>query len=627
MKRLSTLALALAVSAALTAVVQAQIKNVLLEQHTGAWCGWCPDGTVMVDEIVALYGRRVIGVKIHNGDAMEIPEESVIGDALGLEGFPTASVNRESFGGIVFLDRGDWQTACETQMRQRAKAEVDCFYTLDRTTRVAKIQIVANIVEAMSLPLKFNAFVVEDDVTGTGSSYDQHNYLSGRAGYENNPYYKQPSVLVGYHHMKVVRKMLGGAWGVAGPLPAAVKPGERYTHTFQVTLDTKWNLDKLSFVGMLQADTDTHKEIVNSAWAVKDGVTLNRIIDGNTPAMKVLAAGASLVKTYTLENATNQKQTYTVTVSTTARTPADWSAQFTSGTLKLTGSGAHPASGLLAVAAHATATLSLTLTIGSTLGLGDAQVLLDLQGTPPITRSRIVTAVTQEIQHLLLETGSDYSLRPYLANTACADAVTLEPSEYLAYAEQLTNVKVVLWNKGPTDGLSAEEVQVIRKIPNVNTLICGDHISGTMSADDLSYFGVQDIGWNMEAQKTTGAIWLSGQQGDVITGTWGSNIEGRLMYYYLRLLKILDSTQVFPILHYQNDGLRRSGNSLYPISAQDAIVGVRSTKNNVRTVFLTLSPYIIWKEQNRQTLVKNIIAWLTSPAPASPSQEEPNEEP
>jgi len=609
MNRCSIITLAIAVITVLTVGTNAQVKNVLLEQHTGAWCGWCPDGTVKMDEILDLYGSRVIGVKIHNGDALAIPEQSVIGDALGLTGFPTGSVDRRDFGGAVFLNRGDWKTACEFQLRQRARAEVDCFYTLDKATRMAKVRVVANITESMSFPLRFNAFVVEDDVTGTGSQYDQHNYLTGRKGFEANPYYEQPSVLAGYHHMKVVRKMLGGAWGAQGGLPASVHPGESYTHEFQAKIEAGWNIDRVWFVGMLQANANDNKEIINSAVAVKDGSPLNRIINSDAPAVAALSSGSDLVNAYTLANVTTQEQTYTVTLSTTARTPADWLAQFASGTTTLAASGPQPAIGQMVVPANATAALSLTLKIGSTLGIGDAQVTFALQGTPTILRSRIVTGISREITHLLLETGSAYSLRPYLNNTVCADAVTLDPSDYLAFADGLTNVKLVIWNKGPSDALSAQEIEAIRSAGNVRTFLCGDRVIGCLSSDDLSYFGLQWIGWNIEAG-TNALVWLSGQQGDVITGSLGGSIEGHLINYYINLVKITDSANVFPIMHFQNTGLRKMGNSLYLVSAADTIFGIRSTRNDTRTVLLGISPYLIAQEGIRQTLVKNTLDWL-----------------
>jgi hypothetical protein len=609
MNRFSTSMLAIVVVAVMTIGTKAQIKNVLLEQHTGAWCGWCPDGTVKMDEILGLYGTQVIGVKIHNGDAMEIPEQSVIGETLGLTGFPTGSADRRSFGGSVFLNRGAWKTACESQLDQRAKAEVDCFHTLDKTARVAKVRVVANIVESMDFPLRFNVFIVEDDVVGTGSGYDQHNYLTGRAGYENNPYYTQPSVVAGYHHMKVVRKMLGGAWGVDAGLPAFVQAGESYTYDFQCKIDARWNIDRVWFVGMLQANADDNKEIINSAVAVKDGSPLNRIVDSGAPAAEVLPAGSDLVNTYTLANLTDQEQMYTVTLSTTARTPADWSAQLAGGTTTLAAFGSQPAVTQMVVPANTTAELSLTLNIGSTLGIGDARVTFALQGRPTITRSRVVTGVSQEITHLLLETGSAYSMRPCLGNTVCADAVTLDPSDYLAFADGLTKVKLVIWNKGPSEALSAEEIGAIRRARNARIFLCGDRVIASLSSDDLSDLGLQWIGWNMEAG-TNALVWLSGQQGDVITGSLGGSIEGHLINYYINLVKITDSAHVFPIMHFQNSGLRRMGNSLYLVSAADTIFGIRSTRNNTRTVLLGISPYVIAQETIRQTLVKNTLDWL-----------------
>ncbi|MBM4025599.1 MAG: Omp28-related outer membrane protein [Planctomycetes bacterium] len=549
-------------------------------------------------------------MKLHTGDSMEIGEESVICATLGLSGVPTASVNRRSIGGSVFLNRGDWRSACVSERAQRAKAEVDCYYTLDRATRTVRIQVVANITEAMNLPLRFNAFIMEDEVTGTGSGYDQKNFYSNLAGMGSHPYYNKPPVLIGYKHMKVVRRMLGGAWGVVGPLRASVKAGELYSHTFTSTLDAKWNMDKLWFVGLLQVNATGNKEIVNSAVAVKDGAIVNCVVDSGAPATKVMPAGSSHVNAYTLENATDAEQTYTVTLSATSRTPGDWSAQFASGRLQLTASCVEPAAGHLVVPARATVEMALTLKIGSTLGLGDAKVVLALEGMPALKRSRLVTGVSSEIQHLLLETGTQYSLRSYLSGTVGADAVIMTPSDYLALAGQFPNVNLVIWNKGAVEGLSAQEMDVIKNTPGVRTFLCGDGIIGSLSSSDLSYLGLQGIGWNPEGQTSPYAVWLAGQERDVIGGELGESILGHLIAYCLNMVKITDPQNVFPILHFQNNGQRRSGNSTYAIAAQDAILGVRSTRNSSRTVLLGISPYVIDDTETRQTLIRNVLDWL-----------------
>jgi len=612
MKKLSTLFIAVAVIAAMPAVSNGQIKNVLLEQHTAAWCGWCVDGTVVMDDILELYGDQVIGVKIHGGgDGMVIPEQSIIANALGLPGYPSGSIDRKNFGGSIFLGRTSWKASCESQIQQKAKAEVDCFYTLDRDARIVRIQVMANITEPMDLPLNFNAYIVEDHVTGTGSGYDQKNYISGRPDFEENPYYDQPSTLYGYHHMKVVRKMIGGAWGVPGELPEIVQPGEFYTCEFESEIDEDWNIDDLFFVGMMQADAEDNKEIINSAVAIENGLLLNRIIDSNAPTMKAVPAVSDFNNVYTLENATDQDQSYVVEVSTTDGTPADWLAEFKCGDLELTTADVNNMMGLMVVPANSKVEFTLKLKVGSELGVGDAKVVFMMEGGQSVKRSRMITAITINIEKLLLETDSDYSMLPYLSNTDHNDIIALDPHIFINFADEMTNVELVIWNKGPSNGLSADEIDIIKNTEDVNHFICGDGVIGSLvNPNNLDYFGLEWIGWNLEAQGSTGTVWLSGQQGDVITGGLGGNIEGHLMQYYVNMVRITDTENVQPIMHFQNDGTRAYNNFRYSIAADDAIFGIRSTRSNAGTVLLGISPYIITDENVRRTLIVNILDWL-----------------
>jgi hypothetical protein len=63
-------------------------------------------------------------------------------------------------------------------------------------------------------------------------------------------------------------------------------------------------------------------------------------------------------------------------------------------------------------------------------------------------------------------------------------------------------------------------------------------------------------------------------------------------------------------MHFQNNGFRLyNGNSNF-ITADDAILGVRTTRDNAKTVLLGMSPYIITDENVRQMLIKNILDWL-----------------
>ncbi len=358
-------------------------------------------------------------------------------------------------------------------------------------------------------------------------------------------------------------------------------------------------------------DTEDNKEIINSAVAIENGSLLNRIIDSNAPSIKAVSPVSDFNNVYTLENTTDQEQTYTVTVSTTARTPADWSAEFKSGDIELTTADINDTVGQIVVPANSTAEFLLTLKVGTALGLGDAKVVFDLEGTPTIKRSRMISGITTEIEKLLLETGTNYSMRPYLDNTDHNDIVALDPADYLVFADEMTNVKLVVWNKGPSDGLSGDEIDIIKNTEDVNHFICGDGVIGSLvNPDNLSYFGLVWIGWNLEAQGPTYTVWLSGRDGDIVTGNLGGNIEGHLIQYYVNMVGIIDTDSVLPIMHFQNNGYRRYNNVSYFVTAEDTVFGIRSTKNNNRTVLLGISPYIITDENVRRTLIKNILDWL-----------------
>ncbi|HYF02798.1 MAG TPA: hypothetical protein VEC36_05440, partial [Patescibacteria group bacterium] len=53
---------------------QQPVKRVLLEQFTGAWCGWCTDGSVILQNILEKNPENVIAAVHHNGDGMVVTE-------------------------------------------------------------------------------------------------------------------------------------------------------------------------------------------------------------------------------------------------------------------------------------------------------------------------------------------------------------------------------------------------------------------------------------------------------------------------------------------------------------------------------------------------------------------------
>jgi hypothetical protein len=239
-------------SANLTA--QQPIKRVLLEQYTGAWCGWCVDGSVVMDELIKEFPDQVIGVKVHQGDDMEI--ENVFDSLKSMVPFyPSGSVDRMVFPGeaTVGTGRDKWREYVLKQMTKGSDIDIKVVnVSYDKATRIMKADVEATFVKSMSGDLRLNLMVIEDDVTGTGQGYDQSNYISGNATFKGHPYYDKPAVIKGYSHRSVVRAYPAGVWGIKNSIPAITSTGEKYTASFTYTVPEEYNAGNILLIGAVQ---------------------------------------------------------------------------------------------------------------------------------------------------------------------------------------------------------------------------------------------------------------------------------------------------------------------------------------------------------------------------------------
>lgn len=67
-------------------------RRIVLEEGTGTWCGWCPQGILAIENLHTLYGDRVIPIAVHNQDVMTVEAYDA---ALAFPGFPMGLVNRQ----------------------------------------------------------------------------------------------------------------------------------------------------------------------------------------------------------------------------------------------------------------------------------------------------------------------------------------------------------------------------------------------------------------------------------------------------------------------------------------------------------------------------------------------------
>lgn len=314
-------------------------KRVLIEQHTGAWCGWCPDGTVVIEELIKKYPDQVIGVKFHNGDNMAISEQGAIGQVFGLQGFPSGMVDRKSVGNEVFLDRGAWESVVYSIVNEAPKVDVSVSFKIEGTKLTATVSCEALV--DITEQLAFNVFVCEDQVTGWGTGWDQSNYFSKNASYPNHPYYSKPKTIQGYLHQAVVRAVLGGPLGDITKFSAqGITKGTKLTQDFVYDLPDYFTPEMIYVVGLVQervvSGTSLQKfGILNTAEAQKPTSTVEPIYIKSSGLVYLTPTSSEKVADVTISNPNSYEIDADISLSSLSVIPQGWTAEPANNKVKL----------------------------------------------------------------------------------------------------------------------------------------------------------------------------------------------------------------------------------------------------------------------------------------------------
>ena len=231
------------------------VKKVVLQDFTGAWCQFCPDGTVVMNNLLNT-NPNVIGVATHEGDSMEIPDGVTMMNEVGISAFPAGGVDlvkfEDQFG--VAMPRGAWEAKVNERASQIVPVSVSVSYNeYDAATRtiaaVVRADFVGEFVEQFPPDLRLNLWVLEDSVTGIGRGYDQVNAFNNQSGH---PYFAKGNPIVGFVHDHTLRAMVGGPWGSVNSVPGPIANGYWVRKTFTYVLPPHIDEKHVKLVGLLQ---------------------------------------------------------------------------------------------------------------------------------------------------------------------------------------------------------------------------------------------------------------------------------------------------------------------------------------------------------------------------------------
>ena len=197
-------------------------KNVVLEEFTGIYCTFCPDGHLIAQGLHDSYPNDIFLINIHTGgysnpNSLSHPDfNSNHGAAIaansGLAGYPAGTVNRHVFpnitpqgsAGTTALSRSDWSTASTEIMSQASPVNVAAQASYDMSTGVLTVNTETYFTANHTNAAFLHVAVVQNNVPGPQTGAQTYNPGAIIPG----PW--SPT----YNHQHMLKYLMDGAFGI-----------------------------------------------------------------------------------------------------------------------------------------------------------------------------------------------------------------------------------------------------------------------------------------------------------------------------------------------------------------------------------------------------------------------------
>lgn len=624
-------------------------RNIVIEDHTGAWCGWCVLGIQAMEDMHAEYGDRVIPLGVHNGDGMTRPIQAELANIFGITGYPSGVINREqqTVDGTTAYDVHPiyWKDLVPTLIDQTSPVEVMMTFNLNKAAKTLTAELTATFYEDYNGELRWNFVIVEDGQTGSGSQWDQSNYLSGDPTYSDHPFFELPSSIKGFVHKNVVLDYLGGAQGDPTEMPANIKSGSTYKKTYTVNLATMsniQNIDNLWFAGWLQ-EASTRK-ILNSVSANKKPTKAS--IAAKISSSELLVTGernSTMKNTFTIANPSSLAIDVTLSMDeTNSILPNGWTYEFSKTTFTLPGKGS--------------VNIDLTTTTSSSAGCANYTILSKVKSTNDydgLSSKLEVFNMSDGIKYAILKPegqdgesfkhfrnqistmepfNSSMGIMPYNLNTfqlidISGFSMIIYPEDWSSQMSMINNTYnlgsklygFVNWGKPALIISPFNLFFVAGNYPSIpppfdieNFFKNGLFISGAPQTYDGRWLYDNDT-------KKYVTIDIKGKDGESITQglnfkineTWGEN---EFQTGWVEMIKILDNNKVKEILTYDNPRI--------PKETSTAAVKIEYEKVKVIYQGFGFDAMKNWGQS--RTLLANYMTWLTGTTGVEPGDLNPS---
>jgi thiol-disulfide isomerase/thioredoxin len=214
------------------AVTPSYSTNMLIEDYTGTWCGWCPRMLRGIEEFAP--NDDVIVIGIHNGDSMSFRLEAQMRAQFDFGGFPTGRLNRVADWNSISGDQMNMNQPL-TYLNRTVAAGMGISSTVSGNTIDVTVKVGYDLDMAGT---KLIVFALENGIVA-----DQENYTNNYGGVP---------VMRNYVHNHVLKANLSELNGDAIPAENQMG-GEEFSKTYSYTATGVADVAGMDIVSILVA--------------------------------------------------------------------------------------------------------------------------------------------------------------------------------------------------------------------------------------------------------------------------------------------------------------------------------------------------------------------------------------
>ena len=212
-------------------------QKILIEEHSGTWCGWCPLSKETLERLAI--NPNIVGVEIHYNDKLTLLDEIYVPlkNVYGHPAWPSGMINRKKNinGSTFIIGEPDWEKNTTAIL---ANPKTDIGIALD--TKIVGEEVV------ILTKTKFNKagsaekygigiYLVEDKV----EKYPQINYARGMPQFIKYQAYTLPALIEDIKHYNVARGVIAPHVGGHSIPEAASKKLAVYNKLFNYKITNK----------------------------------------------------------------------------------------------------------------------------------------------------------------------------------------------------------------------------------------------------------------------------------------------------------------------------------------------------------------------------------------------------